>query len=55
MEFIGPVGAINVTIATPIRLDAEFGIGALEFAFAARGVAVSLVASIVAVELTVAV
>lgn len=54
MEFVRPIGTIDVTVATPVCLDAEFWIGALEFAFAACRVALGLIASIVTVEFTVA-
>ena len=53
-EFIGAIRAVDIAVATPIGLDAELGIGALEFAFAAGRVAVGLVAPVVAVEFAVA-
>lgn len=54
MEFIRSVGTIDIAVTTPIGLDAEFGIGALEFAFAAGRVAIGFVTPVVAVELSVA-
>ena len=54
MKLVRSVGAVHVAVATPIRLDAKFGIGALEFAFAACRVAVGFVAPIVAIEFAVA-
>ena len=52
--FVGSVGAVDVTVAAPLGVDAELGADALELAFAARRVAVDLIAAVVAVELAVA-